>query len=373
VAGITGLLLLSPHLYWQYINGFPSIRFHLLERNAPDYRISFTTDYLISQLPLAGPLTTPILWWGAFRKKTANDFERALKFALVGIYVFFLLTTLKGRVEANWTVPTFVPLIVLSHQYLLHRYRLRRWLARLGVITISLLFCIRIYTIVDFFPNIQFKQDEYHDNPAWAAAIKAKADGLPVFFTDSYQRAAKYWFYTGDSSFSLNTVDYRRNNYNFWPMEERLMGQKAYAIYQGRKQDYYRDSIPTDKGIYLGRIIDKYFSFSRIRIRPLKKMVAKNGMLELPLKIVSDGAMLAEIKSPYDSLRIWLTVYHKDSVFRNIPTNLTLGMIDSKKQALQARFAVDLPQGKYVTRFSITSCIDGWPTMNSTVLHLRVR
>src|SRR5215213_8424337 len=50
IAGITGLLLLAPHLYWQYANGFPSVQFHFRERNAPEYRIAFTLDYIASQL-----------------------------------------------------------------------------------------------------------------------------------------------------------------------------------------------------------------------------------------------------------------------------------------------------------------------------------
>ena len=372
IAGVTGLLLLGPHLYWQYVNGFPSVQFHLLERNAPEYRIGFTTDYILGQLLLAGPLATVILWWGAFRKRPADKFERALKFTMIGIYAFFFITTLRGRVEANWTVSAFVPLIVLSHQFLLDKFKVRKWLSLLAVVTIALVFGIRMYTMVDFFPSIRFKEDEYHGNQEWAAAIKQRAGGLPVFFTDSYQRPSKYWLYAGDTAFSLNTVDYRRNNFNFWELEERFMNKKAYAIYQGRKQDYYHDSIPTAKGIYLGRTIDNYFSFSRIRITTKGKLQSKNGWVQAPVKIISDDVMLQHMKAPYDTVHVWFTVYEKDSVIRNIPTNVTLGMIKQKKETLPVTFPVDLPRGKYSGRFGITSCIQDWPTMNSTVLSLKV-
>lgn len=372
IAGITGLLLLSPHLYWQYTNGFPSVQFHLLERNAPGYKIIYTLEYVLGQLLLAGPLATVILWWAAFRKKPADRFERALKVTMVGIYVFFFITTLKGRVEANWTIPAFVPLIVLSHQFLLDKFNARRWLSRLAVVTIALVFCVRIYTMVDLSPHIRFKEDEYHSNAEWTAAIKQQAGGLPVFFTDSYQRAAKYWMYSGDTAFSLNTVDYRRNNYNFWSLEDKFMNKRVYAIYQGKKQDYYHDSIATAKGIYLGRVIEKYFSFSRIRIIPKNSLKVENGVVQVPLKIISDEGMLKNIQAPYDSLHICFTVYEKDSVIRNIPTNLTLGMIKSREELLPVKFPVDLPTGKYTGRFSITSCIPDWPTINSTVLSLKV-
>ncbi|MCZ5415418.1 hypothetical protein O5553_28675, partial [Escherichia coli] len=86
--------------------------------------------------------------------------------------------------------------------------------------------------------------------------------GRCPLFVDSYQRASKYWFYTGTPAFSLNTVNYRRNNFNFWKMEDSLQGKPAYAIYQGKHQDYFSDSIQTAKGIYLGRAVPDYFSFS---------------------------------------------------------------------------------------------------------------
>ncbi len=371
VAGLTAFLLISPHLYWQYMNGFPSLQFHLLERNAVQYKLSFTTDYILGQIILAGPLAGPLFLWCSFRKKTNSRYERALQLTMGGIFVFFLVTTIKGRVEANWTLPAFIPMIVLTHQYLLDHYQLRKWMARLAAVTIVLVILVRIHTMIDFFPDRRLKIDEFLTNREWAMAIHQRAKGVPVFFTDSYQRPSKYWFYTGTPAFSLNTVDYRRNNFNFWPMEEKLFGQKAYAIYQGKKQDYYIDSISTPKGIYLGRTIEKYFSFSRIRINPQGRLVAKQGVVDITLKILADDGMREQIRSPYDTMRVLFTVYEKDSVIANIPTNVTLGMINSNSVTLPARFNVNLPPGKYLTRFSIPSCIENWPTINSSVNHLR--
>jgi hypothetical protein len=372
IAGVTALLLFGPHLYWQYVHGFPSVQFHLFERSDPDYKISFTLDYIAGQLILAGPIAAVLLFWAAFRKKPSGSYERALKYTVIGTYLFFLLASFRGRVEANWTVMVFIPLIVLAHQYMLDKARMRRWMSILAVITLGLMFFVRLYLMVDLFPGITFRKKEYHANSEWAAAIRQKAGGLPVFFTDSYQRPSKYWFFTGEPVFSLNTVDYRRNNFNFWQMEESLMGKKVYAIYQGRKADYYRDSIATPKGVYLGRTIDHYFSFSRIRIIPQGKLVATNGVVQTSLDVISDEGMLRHIKSPYDTLSIWLTVY-MDTTILQIPTNLKLGMILQPRMSLPATFNVDLAPGKYIARFSITSCIDNWPTMNSSVIRLRVK
>ncbi len=49
------LLLFTPHLYWQYKHHFPSVQFHLFERNASSYKFSFTTEYILGQILFAGP------------------------------------------------------------------------------------------------------------------------------------------------------------------------------------------------------------------------------------------------------------------------------------------------------------------------------
>ncbi len=128
ICAMLAALLLAPHIYWQWSHGLPSVQYHLFERNAGTYTVNFTLEYLIGQLLLAGPLAGFILLWAAFKYKPADRFERALQFSLAGVYVFFLLSTFKSRVEANWTVAGFIPLIILSHSYLNSHSRPAKWI-----------------------------------------------------------------------------------------------------------------------------------------------------------------------------------------------------------------------------------------------------
>ncbi|MBC7904704.1 MAG: glycosyltransferase family 39 protein, partial [Gemmatimonadaceae bacterium] len=82
LAAIFGALLFAPHLLWQYAHDWPSIHFHLFERNASEYSFSFTIEYLIGQILLAGPLMGWLLLWKSFFYKSGDLFERALKFCL---------------------------------------------------------------------------------------------------------------------------------------------------------------------------------------------------------------------------------------------------------------------------------------------------
>lgn len=227
MAALIGASLFIPHLYWQYTHEFPSVYYHLFERNAPVYKISFTIEYIVGQLLITGPFMGWLILWSAFRYKPHDQFEKSLQFSLYGIYILFLVSTLKGRVEANWTVPAFVSLIILSHQFLTANQPLQRILIRSIPLTLVFILAVRIYMILGIGPLKFLSKDEFHKTRVWADSIYKRSVGLPVVFINSYQDASKYWFYTGVPAFSLNTPSYRRNNYNFWPVEDSLFHHKG--------------------------------------------------------------------------------------------------------------------------------------------------
>src|SRR4026209_2377883 len=99
LAGFFVLLLYAPHLYWQWQHDWMSFRYHLFESNVSTYKFSYTTDYLLGQLLLAGPLAGFILLPAEFIYKTKDQTEKALKFTLIGIYSIFLISSFRGIVE----------------------------------------------------------------------------------------------------------------------------------------------------------------------------------------------------------------------------------------------------------------------------------
>lgn len=373
IACALGLVLYLPHLYWQYDHNFPSLQFHLFERHILPYKLSDTLNYLIGELLLAGPLAGFILLWCAFRKKPMNEVERALKFCMVGFYLFFLLATIQRGVEINWTIPALVGVIVLGHQYVLYKMNVRRWIFMLSIATLIIVTAFRVFVIFDFLPTRRMKTSEVHHNRSWAMAIHQKASGLPVFFTDSYSRASKYWFYTGIPAFSLNTLAYRRNNYNFWPVDENLMNKKAYGVYQGGQEYYYTDTILTKKGIYLGRRIEPYFSFSQVMVLCDKPVKAINNVAHATFDFHLDDFSLRRIHPPYDTASVVLGVYEKDKIIRIIPTGIQVADIAKNPKNQTASFPINLPKGEYKARFGITSCIRDWPTINSSIIKLIVQ
>lgn len=364
IVGAVALLALAPHLYWQYLHEFPSVQFHLFERSASHYNIRYTIEYLAGQIVLAGPVMGWLLLKAAFNKKPATLTERALQFTLLGFYGFFLLSTFKGRVEANWTVPAFIGLIVLSHQYLSEQPYLRNWLYKSLPVSLAFVLLVRIYMLPVIPPTSWFPKDEFHQNKVWVKAVQERAKGLPVVFVGSYQKASKYWFYSGQPAMSMNDIDYRRNNYNFWPLEDSVIGKKVMVV-ANYDSVYNTARIPALEQS-ASRIFYPYFSFSKINICFEGEPSLKGRLLSIEGVVKSPAHYLSFFQqSPYDTVSVQLAFFDDNEKVHFVKTGLTLQSFQEQEHLFHIQVPVNLPAGKYTCRFAINSCIPNTPSMNS--------
>jgi hypothetical protein len=373
LAGLIALILFFPHLYWQYQHNYPSIQYHLFERNAIDYRSSFTIEFIIGQILLAGPLIGWLLLWAAGKHKPVSLTEKALRWCFFGIYGLFLVSTLKGQAEANWTVPAYVSLIVLSHQYLTAHPNSAKWVYRLFIPSFLLVIIVRVYMMIDIAPLPFIKKDEFHRTQEWANVIKEKAAGRPVVFINSYQRASQYWFYTGDSSFSLNNIYYRRSNYNFWPLETSLQGREVLVL-SPDNWSFFSDTVKNTRKLIGATVVNPYFSFSQIAILGPKIIQSKVGKVETDLEVlISDATKNARGFNQFDTAQILLTVYFRDDdPGLLIPTNATVRSVKDGKLRVNFDVPASLKPGKYRAKWAINSTIPNWPSLNSSSYLLEI-
>jgi hypothetical protein len=218
-------------------------------------------------LLLAGPVAGVLLFPAAFGYKPADTVERALRFTLFGIYLFFLLMSFRGQIEGNWTSPALAPLVVLAHQSLAGNMKWRRWLFRLLPVTLVLVLVMRVVMIVDFLPVDAIKK-RYHAWKEWPTEMKQRTGNSPVVFRNSYQRASKYWFYSGQTTYSVNLYKERMNNFDFWPMADSFLGRPVYVL-DTYDMWMYQDSLRTPLGWVGYRYDSVYVSFAPVKIRAI--------------------------------------------------------------------------------------------------------
>ncbi|MEO7922888.1 MAG: glycosyltransferase family 39 protein [Chitinophagaceae bacterium] len=355
IAGTAALLLFAPHLWWQYQHNWESFRYHLFENNTHDYRLGFTIEYIWGQLLLPGPVAGIILLPAAFLYKPTNTTEKALRYTMIGIYLFFLFSSFRGEVEANWTVPVLVPLFILSHQFLLRRIGWQKILFRLLPLTLVPVLLARIAMIVDVVP-LKLVKTRYHMWKEWPAQMKVRTKGLPVVFSNSYQRASKYWFYSGQLTHSENAYSGRMNNFDLWPIEDSLLGKPVYFL---DIYDLWRfpDSLKTPIGTIGYKYDPAFLSFAKVKIEVLPdKIIAKPGdSIVLTCRFIIPPHYIRFIQANpalYDTTRVGIG--NTEGWIKNQLTRFTLHQMISRQEDT-LHIHPGLPPGKYFLRLGINS------------------
>lgn len=267
------VILFLPHLAWQDANGWPSVRYHLLERSTEPYNISFTLNYLLSVIIILAPFTGLVLAWHTIKTRPVSHFDRTLKTIAVGTMLFFFLATFKGRAEANWMIMAVIPFFILGYRHLEDL----KWFPgfnRTAFIVSMVLICLgRVFLIYDYLPDNKafgYVKETLHHTKSWARSIKNKAGDKPVVFMNKYQYAAWYEYYTGKKAISLNNRMGRKNQYNLWLDEQDLQGKNIMLV---PNFDMNMDIIHTRKGNFQYCYIDNFHSASDVVISIHEKTV----------------------------------------------------------------------------------------------------
>ena len=367
LAGFFVLLLYTPHLLWQWDHDWVSFRYHLFESNVGNYKFSYTTDYLLGQILLAGPLAGFILFPAALIYKTKTQTEKALKFTLIGIYLIFLVSSFRGKVEVNWTMPAMIPLIVLSHQFLIDKISWVKPLKAIAFVSLLLIIAARIYLVVDIGPDNSTKGR--FRNKAWAKMISEKTGQTPVVFYNSYQRTSLFWFYSGKPSHSHNSYSDRKSNYNFWPTESNLLGKKVFIadIYGIHT---FSDSVKTKKG-WVGFSFDSaYAALGAVKIIPGEKSVTLyNDSLTTRITPEMPESYRRFLQTHSDiQTELVAGVFNGKDLLREYKTGITAQQIAKQNSSFQIQLT-NLPKGGNEVRFGIRSK-NYLPTHNSETIHV---
>ncbi len=359
-------LLLIPHFLWQIEHDYPSIQYQLFERVSPPYSISFTSDFILGQLLMAGPLIGWLIIWAAFKYKTVTIIDKTMLYMLVGFYVLFFISSFFTRTEVNWTIPIIVPLVYLAYNYLKNDPKKSEWIYRLLPFTLIILIALRVFMMMDISIVKFIPKDEFHQNKSWAAEIKKEAGGLPVIFTNSYQRASKYWFYSGDTAFSLNTYKYRRSGYNFWPLEKQLQKKTVFLV-GSEHAEFMNSFISTPRLNHASTKIDSFHSYSQISISNSSELVLKSNSLKCSLKISYPSDISKWTFS--EDTKLMMIIYPTDKS-KPILVNTPYIVDGSRNEIIIDLKLPVLTYAEYIIRWGISNSF-AEPTINSRAYKLQ--
>jgi hypothetical protein len=258
-------LLLLPHLFWQIDNNFPTLQYHLVSRSS-SYKLDYTISYVFGQLLMAGPFVGIIILFQAFKPIQGSElFIKTLRYNLIGFLAFFFCMSFKGRVEPHWTAIGYIPAVVLATINIEKNNQAFKWIRILFVPTMVLFLFVRLALVFQILPGSVKLDDDFHNWDKWAKEIKKFANGRYVVFVNSFQQPSKYSFYThGDFSHSLNSIHYRKNQFDIWHGEDSIQGKNILLVGAYKQHD----SISTSAGIFRVRKINNFHSYFHVKIKP---------------------------------------------------------------------------------------------------------
>jgi hypothetical protein len=239
-AAFIAFVLFSPHLLWQYTNGFPSFKYHLVDR-VSGFNPQHAPEYLLSQFSFHNPFIITVLLWIMFKVRSRNTFDRTLKFIIAGFFIFFFISSFRYRVEPQWTALICVPMIIILFNNAAFKPWLKNYFKRIAIVLFPLFIIARLASAVDILP-VSFFKNEFHNKKQWVKDISALAGDRTVVFTNSYQRPSVFTFYTGKFSYSLNNLNYRKNQYDIWNFEEQVHGKRVLYV-PHYFSDFYRANL----------------------------------------------------------------------------------------------------------------------------------
>jgi hypothetical protein len=266
------LLLFLPHLWWQYTHEWITFQYHLVERQGSDpFRWKYLGEYLGGQLGLFGPLIALPLFFQVFRMRPSNALERAMLYNAAGFLVFFFFMSFKGHPEPNWTSPVLTPVLVLAMRRLVSRSGSNRWVYWLAAPSLALLLFVRATMVFDFFPSTLFITRQFHGAQASAMAIQAKTGGVPLVYSNSYQKPSKYYFYSGVPAATLNNYGRnRRNQFDYLPLLENMRGHEvAFMECPPKDGRFACDSVLTPNGTVYFKTIRNFQIYPLVRMEPV--------------------------------------------------------------------------------------------------------
>ncbi len=377
LSGVTALVLFAPHLYWQYDNDFPSFIYHLSERNR-DFKWSSITEYILNLIAVFNPFFIPI-WVQAYRKiKAQNLYEVALKWIPVAIFLFFLFSSIRGRTQPQWMITSSYGLIWILFRYAKEHQRTRRYIMRLGLVTIAIVALLRVEIIFNIF-GVSEKQ-HFSGNEVQYGAIYDVAGDRPVIFKGGYATAAKYIFYSDGKGYCTPSLGQRTHQWQFVD-DSKFAGLEALVEYtpsqsqrDAEPDKYQTIELPNGRK-FRYYILDSYTPLKDVKItttEPLPQSLSRG--VEIRFTIQVENPYPEDLVSDEDVVR--LLIIFRDSQRHFKTYNLGNGMVlkggDESLFDMSFVIPTELVEGDYQVGFSIISKqMNGWFSASPQIITIQ--
>ena len=288
LAGFVALLLISPHLYWQYNHDFISFDYHLFQRTSGVFTIDNPIGYIGSTIGILNPALFVLISIITFKFRNLISNGSKLYFRIFwGIIIFFFLYSFRSRIEAHWVVAALIPMVLILHEVIVGSNKYQKSIKWITIVSIGLLIIVRfVFVFSADFQKITLGYGEEY----YKSVERIVPDDRKMVFMNSFQKTSKYYFYTGRDSWSYNNVYYRKNQYDLGAYDTIFNNANVLLISWWNSK--YFSPVKLDNGMsYKIALIDNYTIFTKV----------KGTIDNIPVNLkVGDETIDITLENPYD-------------------------------------------------------------------------
>ena len=369
IAGILALILLSPHIYWQFSHDFPSLRYHLIDRSE-GFRWLFLLEYLPNQMAVFNPLTLGAAVYVMIKHKPSGQFTRSLYFQIAGFILFFWITAATGHVEPQWTIACSIPMIIILSEKIFEDPSLLKYTRSFILPSILILLVVRIIMMTDLriIRNMGYagREEKYE-------AIASEAKELPVVFAGSFQKPSLYTFFTGKDAVVISSLYNRLTQFDIWQFEKKLHNKPAFvSVNAGNRSQVYGSGNLQFSGFRT----DSLQTVNRMKIIfSLNETILRPGdTVTIPFSILNQydyDIDFGHRQFPVDVCIAFLK--GEEEYFQQASLAETVGIVPGGDTVSGILSAVipDLPAGKYHFGISLNTIFG--PALNSNFVKISIR
>ena len=217
------VLLLIPHIYWQYAHHLPTLSYHLIERS-DGFKFFYLIEFFYNQLLVFNPVMLVLSVVILFKYKPENQFEKSLFFLIGGFLLFFFLSAFKGHVEPHWTTVICLPMIILCYKFAVQQ----TWFYKTTVRYIFPVIAILLWLSVELTVDTLHLPLGFSHNRSFFLKMGEHTSDKTVVFQNSYQKPSLYNYYNDKNAVTVNNITYRQNQFDIWNFDEALYNQPVW-------------------------------------------------------------------------------------------------------------------------------------------------
>ena len=248
--GMGGLLAGYPILHWNIMHEWPSLKHVASLGGADGSRVSFISlpEFLASQFALVTPglfLLVLAAWIWAWKKRQETDASGSIRWLLwccsAPVFIFFLLLSLRSRVEGNWPAPAYLAALPLAYLHLADFGQVTAKASRWAVgIAAALTLIVFSQAALGWLPlpkaeaarvDATFRVQGWRELAAQVAQERSALGPKTFVGCRTYQNAAELGFYLPEHTRPLILQKGLINHqYRFWNKPDDFIGRDAILV-----------------------------------------------------------------------------------------------------------------------------------------------